>query len=85
MQLVFRAKTAPLPSYAAVEIPGQGYAMFRINRVAPPNVSDPTERKRYSEDANQMMAEEEQKVFLSALRASAKVDVKQALVDKPAN
>jgi peptidyl-prolyl cis-trans isomerase D len=85
MQLVFRAKTAPLPSYAAVEIPGQGYAMFRINRVAPPNVSDPTERKRYSEDANQMMAEEEQKVFLSALRASAKVDVKQALVDKPVN
>lgn len=85
MQLVFRAKTAPLPSYAAVEIPGQGYAMFRINRVAPPNVSDPAERKRYSDDANQMMAEEEQKVFLSALRASAKVDIKQALVDKPAN
>lgn len=82
MQLVFRAKTAPLPSYAAVEIPGQGYAMFRINRVAPPTVSDPAERKRYSDDANRMMAEEEQKIYLAALRASAKVDIKQALVDK---
>jgi len=82
MQLVFRAKTAPLPSYAAVEIPGQGYAMFRINRVGPPPVSDPAERKRYSDDANRMMAEEEQKVWLAALRASVKVDIKQALVEK---
>jgi peptidyl-prolyl cis-trans isomerase D len=82
MQLVFRAKTAPLPSYAAVEIPGQGYAMFRINRVGPPAVSDPAERKRYSTDATRMMGEEEQKVWLAALRASAKVDIKQSLVDK---
>ncbi len=85
MQLVFRAKTAPLPSYAAVEIPGQGYAMFRINRVAPPAVSDPVERKRYSDDANRMMAEEEQKIYLAALRASAKVDIRSAAVEKPAN
>lgn len=82
MQLVFRAKTAPLPSYAAVEIPGQGYAMFRINRVAPPAVSDPAERKRYSDDANRMMAEEEQKIYQAALRASAKVDVRSAAVEK---
>jgi peptidyl-prolyl cis-trans isomerase D len=84
MQLVFRAKTAPLPSYAAVEIPGQGYAMFRINRVAPPVVSDPAERKRYSDDANRMMAEEEQKIYLAALRASAKVDIRSAVVEKKA-
>lgn len=84
MQLVFRAKTAPLPSYAAVEIPGQGYAMFRINRVAPPAVSDPAERKRYSDDANRMMAEEEQKIYLAALRASAKVDIRSAVVEKKA-
>lgn len=82
MQLVFRAKTAPLPSYAAVEIPGQGYAMFRINRVAPPTVSDPAERKRYSDDANRMMAEEEQKIYQAALRASAKVDIRAAAVEK---
>ncbi|MFZ4553762.1 MAG: SurA N-terminal domain-containing protein [Burkholderiales bacterium] len=84
MQLVFRARTAPLPSYAAVEIPGQGYAMFRINRVAPPTVSDPAERKRYSDDANRMMAEEEQKIYSAALRASAKVEVKTAAVEKTA-
>ena len=84
MQLVFRAKTAPLPSYAAVEVPGQGYAMFRINRVAPPAVSDPAERKRYSEDANRMMAEEEQKIYLAALRASAKVDIRATAVEKKA-
>lgn len=82
MQLVFRAKTAPLPSYAAVEIPGQGYAMFRINRVGPPVVSDPTERKRYADDANRMMAEEEQKIWFAALRASVKVDIRQDLIEK---
>lgn len=82
MQLVFRAKTAPLPSFAAVEIPGQGYAMFRINRVAPPPVSDPAERKRYSDDANRMMAEEEQKIYQAALRASVKVDIRSAAVSK---
>jgi hypothetical protein len=58
--------------------------MFRINRVAPPTVSDPAERKRYSDDANRMMAEEEQKIYSAALRASAKVEVKTAAVEKTA-
>ncbi len=81
MQIVFRAKTSPLPSYAAVEIPGQGYAMFRINRVAPPATSDPVDRRRYITDAERMMAEEEREVWLAGLRAAAKVDIRKERVE----
>ena len=42
---VMKADTSKLPSYAGVELPGVGYAVYRVNKVSQPANPDAARRK----------------------------------------
>jgi len=72
---VLKADVSKLPAYVGVEIPGQGYGVYRINRVAQPAQPDAERRKQEAQQISGMVGQAELFNFVEALKAKAKAKV----------
>jgi peptidyl-prolyl cis-trans isomerase D len=75
-----KADTSKLPAYVGVEIPGQGYGVYRIAKVSQPAQLDEARRKQESEQIGRAVGGAEMYGYVEALKrkAKAKINVKAA-------
>ena len=72
---VFKADTTKLPAYVGVELPGQGYGVYRIGKVAQPATQDPALRAQEAEQITGAAAQQDLYAFVQALKEKAKAKV----------
>ncbi|VXB72381.1 SurA N-terminal domain-containing protein [Massilia sp. 9I] len=69
---VLKADASKLPAYVGVEIPGQGYGVYRIGKVSQPAAPDANRRKQEAQTIAGMMGQAEMFNFVEALKVKAK-------------
>ena len=77
LQPVFRMNAGKLPAYTGVELPGSGYALYRLNKVAAGDKLDDVRRQGLIGQLRSLAAQEELEIYLSALRARYKVEINE--------
>jgi peptidyl-prolyl cis-trans isomerase D len=77
---ILKADASKLPAYIGVEVPGQGYGVYRISKVSVPAQPDQARRKQEAEQITQVLGQAEMYGYVEALKqkAKAKVSVKPA-------
>jgi peptidyl-prolyl cis-trans isomerase D len=77
---VLKADVSKLPAYVGVDIPGQGYGVYRIVKVGQPAQTDQARRKQEAEQIGRAVGNAETFGFVEALKhkAKAKINVKAA-------
>ncbi|QJE02397.1 peptidylprolyl isomerase [Massilia forsythiae] len=75
---VLKADVAKLPAYIGVEVPGQGYGVYRIAKVSQPAQPDAARRSQEAEQIARAVGGAEMYGYVEALKqkAKAKVNVK---------
>lgn len=73
--VIFRMNAEKLPTYAGVELPGAGYALYRLNRVEAGATVEAANRKAAQGQLANLAAQEEIRLYLAALRERYKVQV----------
>jgi peptidyl-prolyl cis-trans isomerase D len=82
---VMKADVTKLPAYIGLEVPGQGYGIYRINKVAQPATPDTARRQAEQQQIGTALAQQETLAYLEALKQKAKVKItKPAAVAEPA-
>jgi len=72
---VMKADISKLPSYTSVEIPGQGYSVFRISKVAQPAQPDVARRKAEQEQIGNSLARQDMLLYVDAIKEKAKAKI----------
>ncbi len=80
-QVVFRMDAGKLPSYAGAELPGGGFGLFKLVRVAPGDKLDENNRNNIQQQLSRVLAQEEFGDYLAALRARYKVEINHAALE----
>lgn len=77
---VLKADVSKLPAYVGVELPGQGYGVYRISKVSVPAERDEGRRKQEAEQITRSVAEQEMYNYVEVLKqkAKAKINAKPA-------
>ncbi len=78
---VFRLDAGKLPAYAGVELPGSGYALYKLSRVTAGEALDETRKRGMQQQLANLAAQEEIRLFLEALRTRYKVEINQAALE----
>jgi peptidyl-prolyl cis-trans isomerase D len=73
---VMKADTSKLPAYVGVEIPGQGYGVYRIAKVSQPAQADEQRRKQEAEQIGRAVGGAEMYGYVEALKHKAKAKIK---------
>lgn len=79
LDAILKVKTDKLPAYAGVALPGQGYALYRINKADTPPV-EPELARALARQVEQFIAQNETMAYLAALRQRYKVKVNDNLI-----
>ncbi|WP_431478055.1 hypothetical protein [Massilia eburnea] len=58
-----------------VEIPGQGYGVYRIGKVGQPAEQDAARREQEGQRINQIVSQQEMTGYIDALKQKAKVKI----------
>jgi peptidyl-prolyl cis-trans isomerase D len=77
---VMQADTATLPSYVGTDLAGQGYAIYRINRVTQPETPDVARRTAEQQQIAGAIAQQEMQAYIDSLRKKYKVEILSAPV-----
>lgn len=75
---VLKADVSKLPAYVGVELPGQGYGVYRINKVQQPAQPDAARRTAEAQQIAGAMSQQEMYSYLEALKQKAKTKVNHA-------
>ncbi|HSG23825.1 MAG TPA: SurA N-terminal domain-containing protein [Azonexus sp.] len=78
---VFKMDTAKLPSYTGVELPGTGYALFKLTKVNAGETLDDARKQAMLTQLGNLSAQEEMRLYLDSLRARYKVQIHQAALE----
>ena len=78
---VFRLDAGKLPGYAGVEMPGAGYALFKLSKVDAGEKLDAQRRQGMLGQLDKMAMQEEVQTYLAALRARYKVEINKAALE----
>jgi peptidyl-prolyl cis-trans isomerase D len=70
-----KADTTKLPSLAGVDLGTQGYAIYRISKVAQAEKTDEARRQAEQQQIANGLAQEEMLSYLDALKQKAKVKI----------
>jgi peptidyl-prolyl cis-trans isomerase D len=75
---VLKADVSKLPAYVGVELPGQGYGVYRIGKVSQSAQPDQARRKQEAEAISRAVGNSETYGYVEALKkkAKAKLNVK---------
>jgi len=77
---VLKADVSKLPAYVGVELPGQGYGVYRINKVTQAQAPDAARRKSELDQIADALGQQDMYGFIQAVKQKAKVK----LLTKPA-
>ncbi|UCV01645.1 SurA N-terminal domain-containing protein [Dechloromonas denitrificans] len=78
---VFRMDAAKLPAYAGVELPGSGYALFKLSKVNAGEKIDDAKQRAMLDQLGKMGAQEDVRLYLAALRGRYKVEINKAALE----
>jgi peptidyl-prolyl cis-trans isomerase D len=73
--VVMKADVSKLPIYVGTELPGQGYALYRINKVAQPTNIDTARRAAEQQQIAGVLGQQDMQAYLKVLRKRAKVEI----------
>ncbi len=82
---VLKADVSKLPAYVGVDLPGQGFGVYRIGKVAQSATPDLARRKAELEQINGAVGQQDMYHFIDGLKQKAKVKINQAPVKTAAN
>ena len=77
---LLKADVSKLPAYVGVELPGQGYGVYRINKVTQAQTPDAARRKSELDQIADALGQQDMYGFIQAVKQKAKVK----LLTKPA-
>jgi len=80
-QAVFRMETGKLPSYTGVELPGSGYALYKLTKLDAGEKLDDASKQGMLKQLGNLVAQEEVQLYLAALRSRYKVEVNVAALE----
>ena len=69
---VLKADVTKLPAYVGVDLPGMGYAVYRIGKVSQPAEANPARRSAMTEEINGAVGQIEMFGYVEALKTKAK-------------
>ncbi|QOY92429.1 SurA N-terminal domain-containing protein [Massilia sp. UMI-21] len=72
---VLKADVSKLPAYVGVDVPGQGYGVYRISKVSQPAAPDAERRKQEAQQISGIVGQAELYNFVEALKAKAKAKI----------
>ncbi len=72
---VMKADTSNLPAHIGVELPGLGYGVYRINKVAQPAASDDAQRQAQQQQIANAIAQMEMNAYIDVLKKKAEVEI----------
>jgi peptidyl-prolyl cis-trans isomerase D len=72
---VLKASVDKLPAFVGVDVPGQGYGVYRINKVSMPAQPDQARRKQEAEQIARAVGEQEMYGYIEALKKKAKAKI----------
>jgi peptidyl-prolyl cis-trans isomerase D len=75
---VMRTDVSKLPALVGAELPGQGYGVYRINRLAPADKIDTARRQAEEQQITTALAQQETLSYIDVLKARAKAKVMHA-------
>ncbi len=78
---VFKMDTSKLPAYAGVDLPGAGYALFKLVGVNAGDALDDARKQALLRQLNTLEAQEEVQSYLAALRSRYKVEINKAVLE----
>jgi peptidyl-prolyl cis-trans isomerase D len=81
---VLKADVSKLPAYVGVELPGQGYGVYRIGKVSMPAQPDVARRESEAQQISGAVGQEEMFAYLEALKKKAKAKVTGTIAETPA-
>lgn len=85
---VMKADVTKLPSVVGAELPGQGYGVYRINKLAPVGKVDEARRTAEQQQIAAALSQQETLAYIEVLKERAKVKIVQppvaAAADQPA-
>ena len=70
-----KADVSKLPAYVGVELPGQGYAVYRIGKVSQPAQPDQARRQQEAQQIGGLVGQQEMYNYIEALKVKAKAKV----------
>jgi peptidyl-prolyl cis-trans isomerase D len=79
LSAIFRVDADKLPGYAGVELPGAGYALYKVNKVTVGEITDEMVQGAGAE-LEQFSAEAQVSAYMTALRQRYKVDINRSLL-----
>ncbi|MFD2272817.1 hypothetical protein ACFS07_21100 [Undibacterium arcticum] len=65
---VMQADTSKLPAYVGVELPAQGYALYRISKVSQPAITDNARRQAEQQQIANVLAQQEMLTYIDVLK-----------------
>jgi peptidyl-prolyl cis-trans isomerase D len=81
---VFKADVSKLPAYVGVELPGQGYGVYRIGKVSQPAQPDTARRAQEAQQIGGLVGQAELYNFVEAIKAKSKVKINVGAGNEPA-
>ena len=78
---VFKMDTTKLPAYAGVDLPGTGYALFKLVSINAGDALDDSRKQALLRQLNTLEAQEEVQSYLAALRSRYKVEINKAVLE----
>lgn len=70
-----KADVTKLPAYVGVELPGQGYAVYRIGKVSQPAQVDQARRQQEAQQINELVGQQEFYNYIEALKVKSKAKI----------
>jgi peptidyl-prolyl cis-trans isomerase D len=80
LRAIFRVGADKLPGYAGVELPGVGYALYKVSKVTAGKITDEIVQGAGAE-LEQINAEAQVSAYMAALRQRYKVDINRNLLE----
>ncbi|OGB26319.1 MAG: peptidylprolyl isomerase [Burkholderiales bacterium RIFCSPLOWO2_02_FULL_57_36] len=80
---VMKADVTKLPTHVGVELPAQGYGVYRINKIAQPANADDAQRKAQQQQIANTLAQQEMNAYIGVLKNKAKVEIVKPVVKDP--
>lgn len=78
---VFKMDAGKLPAYAGVELPGSGFALFKLSRLEVGAKLDDARQQAMLRQLSQLSAQEDVQAYLAALRNRYKVEINRAALE----
>lgn len=72
---VLKADVTKLPAYVGVEVPGEGYGVYRIGKVSQPATPDTARRKQEADQIAGLVGQQQMVDYVEALKVKAKTKI----------